>query len=86
MNKIKEAQKIGILNQCRQADRRFIRGRYGSGFREIRYEVAVWPSCYENLRYGPIGEIRAESPATGPASLDKYKKREAEASLNLLQC
>lgn len=26
------------------------------------------------LRYGPIGETRAESPATGPASLNKYKK------------
>lgn len=31
------------------------------------------------LRYGPIGETRAESPATGPARLNKYKKREAEA-------
>lgn len=26
------------------------------------------------LRYGPIGKTRAESPATGPASLNKYKK------------
>ena len=26
------------------------------------------------LRYGPIGETRAESPAIGPASLNKYKK------------
>lgn len=26
------------------------------------------------LRYGPIGETRAESPATGPAKLNKYKK------------
>lgn len=31
------------------------------------------------LRYGPIGETRAESPAIGPASLIRYKKREAEA-------
>ena len=37
------------------------------------------------LRYGPIGKIRAESPATGPARLIRYKKREAEASLYLLK-
>lgn len=30
------------------------------------------------LRYGPIGKIRAESPATGPASLNKYKKEGPE--------
>ena len=37
------------------------------------------------LRYGPIGETRAESPATGPARLRGHKKREAEASLYLLK-
>lgn len=30
------------------------------------------------LRYGPVGETRAESPATGPASLNKYKKEGPE--------
>ena len=28
------------------------------------------------LRYGPIGETRAESPAIGPANLIRYKKKE----------
>lgn len=31
------------------------------------------------LRYGPIGETRAESPATGPARLRGYKKEGTEA-------
>ena len=31
------------------------------------------------LRYGPIGETRAESPATGPARLKGYKKEGTEA-------
>ena len=51
-------------------------------FGKIAMKLRYGQLAMKILRYGPIGEIRAESPATGPPSLIKMKiKRGPKPSL-----
>lgn len=61
----------------------FERGRYE--FRENRYEVALWPSCYENFALWSDRENSGRVARDRPVEFRKYKiKREAKASLFLI--